>query len=131
MGGRTLNVTATYTDALGAIESVSSLLTGVVSGANHQTLTGTTAANLLAGAAGNDTLSGLAGNDTLSGSVGNDVLNGGAGNDLIDGGDGNCPYLLHSPHGAAVAAHPATGMIGTSGLPYNGSATRMLTLLAS
>lgn len=128
--GRTLSVTATYTDALGAIESVSSLPTGVVSGANHQTLTGTAAANLLAGAAGNDTLSGLAGNDTLSGSVGNDVLNGGAGDDLMDGGEGNDLYLINAANEHAVAEIADTGLIGTDELRFTATATGTLNLFA-
>jgi serralysin len=60
-------------------------------------MTGTDAANALAGNASNNYISGLAGNDTLTGSAGNDTLLGGdgndklrldVGNDRLDGGNG-------------------------------------------
>jgi Ca2+-binding RTX toxin-like protein len=62
----------------------------------HLTLTGTTAADVMAGGTGNDTLSGLAGNDRLMGQQGNDVLDGGSGADSLIGGSGNDTYLVDS-----------------------------------
>jgi Ca2+-binding RTX toxin-like protein len=46
----------------------------------------------LYGGNGSDTLYGEAGDDTLSGEAGNDVLDGGAGNDALSGGSGNDTY---------------------------------------
>jgi Ca2+-binding RTX toxin-like protein len=57
-------------------------------GAGNLNLSGTGAADVIAGQEGNDSLSGLEGADRLYGSVGNDFLNGGAGDDLLDGGSG-------------------------------------------
>ena len=56
------------------------------SGAGHDTLTGTAAANLINGGAGNDTIDGGAGNDSLAAGNGNDILRGGDGNDTLNGG---------------------------------------------
>jgi len=52
------------------------------------TLTGTSADNLLHGGLDADLLRGAGGADTLQGAEGNDRLEGGAGNDLLEGGDG-------------------------------------------
>lgn len=64
----------------------------------HNTIQGTSSADLLIGTgdrdwiigdAGNDTLDGQGGNDTLFGGAGADLLIGGAGEDLLSGGPGN------------------------------------------
>ena len=62
-----------------------------VAGANalSNTLSGTTAADLMYGLAGADKLSGLAGNDSLDGGSGNDTLLGADGADSLLGGLGN------------------------------------------
>jgi Ca2+-binding RTX toxin-like protein len=57
-------------------------------GAGDDTLTGTTAAEVIVGGLGNDTLSGAGGNDNLVGGVGNDLLDGGTGGDVLNGGTG-------------------------------------------
>jgi Ca2+-binding RTX toxin-like protein len=109
--GRPLRVEATFTDGLGATETVISAATASV-GDNFQAIaflapnfTGTegddiavghnpifiinNGANTFNGNGGNDQLSGLGGNDTLNGGAGNDILDGGAGNDALNGGTGN------------------------------------------
>ncbi|WP_276208669.1 calcium-binding protein [Caulobacter sp. 17J65-9] len=53
------------------------------------TITGTAAADVLAGTSGDDTILGLAGNDELYGKDGADHLLGGLGDDVLDGGDGD------------------------------------------
>ncbi|MFO0819773.1 MAG: right-handed parallel beta-helix repeat-containing protein [Pirellulales bacterium] len=53
------------------------------------TLTGTSAVDLIFGQGGNDTIHGLEMGDCLFGGAGNDVINGNSGNDLISGGSGN------------------------------------------
>ncbi|HEX8840587.1 MAG TPA: cadherin-like domain-containing protein, partial [Sphingomicrobium sp.] len=83
--GHVVSVVASYTDAGGTFESVTSAATAaIVQGPG--TFTGTSAADTLSASNFDDTLVGLAGNDTLRGLAGNDVLRGGAGNDLLDGG---------------------------------------------
>ena len=67
------------TDTLSGFEN----LTG---SAFNDTLTGSTAANVLMGLAGNDTLNGGAGADMLNGGAGNDTLVGGSGADILTGG---------------------------------------------
>ncbi|MBC7580870.1 MAG: heme peroxidase [Tardiphaga sp.] len=107
--GLQLRVVATFTDAGGHAEIVTSAPTGPVGahavnwasqnffGGNLLgAFPGTAGDDIASGANpfflvtnGNDTLNGLAGNDSLSGFGGNDILNGGAGNDALDGGTGN------------------------------------------
>ncbi|KPF57999.1 hypothetical protein IP88_16630 [alpha proteobacterium AAP81b] len=52
------------------------------------TVTGTAAAEVLAGSVGGDLVEGLGGNDTLTGNAGDDTLNGGDGDDTLNGGIG-------------------------------------------
>ncbi|MCU7934082.1 MAG: hypothetical protein KZQ99_04275, partial [Candidatus Thiodiazotropha sp. (ex Dulcina madagascariensis)] len=63
-----------------------------------QTLTGSEAADDLAGGGGDDTLYGHGADDTLAGNGGRDVFYGGDGNDLLQGGTGN--DTLHGDAGA-------------------------------
>ena len=84
--GKTISVTARYTDALGSAESKTSLASALIA---SQSKTGTAGADLLVGGTGNDLLSGLNGNDELNGGLGNDTLIGGAGADRLTGGAGN------------------------------------------
>jgi Ca2+-binding RTX toxin-like protein len=56
---------------------------------SNDTLTGTSAVDLIFGQGGNDTIHGLEMGDCLFGGAGNDVINGNSGNDLISGGSGN------------------------------------------
>jgi Ca2+-binding RTX toxin-like protein len=53
----------------------------LVSGAGDDTITGTTANNVISTQGGTDTIDGGAGNDTLDGGIGNDTLIGGTGDD--------------------------------------------------
>ncbi|KJV05010.1 calcium-binding protein, partial [Methylocucumis oryzae] len=85
--GKKISVTASYTDALGNLESVSSTTTKAVVLAKLN-LNGTSGNDLLSGGGSNDTLSGNAGNDLLDGDFGDDILNGGDGDDLLNGGAG-------------------------------------------
>lgn len=55
----------------------------------EQRLDGTSAGEIITGAALDDTINGLAGNDTLIGRGGRDVLVGGKGDDTLLGGSGN------------------------------------------
>jgi Ca2+-binding RTX toxin-like protein len=54
----------------------------------EDSLTGSSADELIRGLGGADTLAGNAGDDTISGGSGNDVLLGGKGDDSIKGGSG-------------------------------------------
>ncbi len=58
-------------------------------GSGDDSVTGTSAADLLRGGDGNDTLNGGAGADRLEGGNGDDILNGDAGNDILIGDAGN------------------------------------------
>lgn len=63
--GKTITVTASYTDGFGTAESVSSSATSAVTNVPGQTVNGTSANDsALTGGAGNDTINGLAGLDT-------------------------------------------------------------------
>lgn len=62
--------------------------------ASDDTMTGSTAADVLFGYAGNDLLKGMGGRDSLVGGDGNDTLNGGTLRDTLVGGDGNDLYLV-------------------------------------
>jgi Ca2+-binding RTX toxin-like protein len=98
--GSILRVSASFTDGIGTVETLTSAVTGVV-GDNWtgiplqlRTFTGTAGNDIANGAdagnllGGSDTMDGLAGNDLLNGRNGNDVITGGAGNDTINGGTG-------------------------------------------
>jgi Ca2+-binding RTX toxin-like protein len=63
-------------------------VTRVSVGDGHDSVVGSTSADLVQGGAGEDTLSGAGGADTLLGGQGNDTLIGGAGKDLMTGGGG-------------------------------------------
>jgi Ca2+-binding RTX toxin-like protein len=93
--GHQLRVVATFTDAGGHAETVTSAATGPV-GANWSSLLQAT----FNGTAGDDIANGsnaisvpflglIGGADTLNGNAGDDILNGNGGNDLITGGAGN------------------------------------------
>jgi Ca2+-binding RTX toxin-like protein len=77
--------------AAAAVEDVLVTLENVIGGTGSDSITGSTANNVLDGGAGlgNDSIDGGSGNDTLLGGDGNDQLFGGAGADSIDGGAGN------------------------------------------
>jgi Ca2+-binding RTX toxin-like protein len=127
--GKTVTVTASYTDLLGTAEAVSSSATasvGAVAGgatftgtAGADTLTGTAFADTLLGLAGNDTLSGGDGNDTLDGGLGNDSLIGGIGNDSMIGGAGNDTYVVDVTTDVVVElANEGTDLIQTALTSY-------------
>ena len=90
--GKTITVTANYTDAYDATESVTSTATAAV-GSLHL-ITGAAKGEMLNGTSGGDYMIGLGGNDWLNGKGGNDTLDGGAGRDILAGGAGNDLYLV-------------------------------------
>jgi Ca2+-binding RTX toxin-like protein len=81
--------TARRGTATSAVEDTLVTIENATGGSGNDTITGSTAANVLAGGAGNDALDGGSGDDVLMGGLGNDTLTGGAGNDIIVGGLGN------------------------------------------
>ena len=82
--GRLVRLTATYTDALGFVETVTESFNLIVGDGSSQTHLGAD----ISGVASADAIFGLGGDDTLSGGAGNDKLYGGSGVDELDGGDG-------------------------------------------
>jgi len=79
--GKTITVTAGYTDSHGTVESVSSSSTDLVAKLPASPLS-------LTGTAGNDLMAGGEGDDTIIALGGNDFIKGMQGDDFIDGGDG-------------------------------------------
>lgn len=126
--GKTMTVTASYTDSYGTFEAETSAATAAVSAPAALNLVGTAGADTLTGGAGNDNLSGLAGIDKLYGQSGNDVLNGGAGTDVLDGGDGSDLYLvgLSTDHGAAEFKD--SGLAGVDEVRFAATNSSTLTL---
>ncbi|TAN72687.1 MAG: hypothetical protein EPN14_10330 [Gallionella sp.] len=96
--GKTITVSASYTDGHDTAESVSSAATSAVTPTSN-TLVGTEGNDNLTGTAGNDTINGLGGSDTLNGGAGSDTLDGGSGNDTLYGGEGNDVYLFGTGSG--------------------------------
>lgn len=91
--GKMISVTASYTDGIGNLESVSSNVSPQIRGSlegdrSDDLLIGTKFDDQINGKDGNDFLAGNEGKDILNGDDGNDTLNGGAGDDLLDGGAG-------------------------------------------
>ncbi|SFP92571.1 peroxidase family protein, partial [Pseudomonas borbori] len=82
--GLQLRVMVTYTDGLGALETVTSVATSAVA----SVIVGTAGDDVIIGTALDDEIQGLGGNDTLNGAGGNDVVDGGDGNDILSGGNG-------------------------------------------
>ena len=68
------------------------------------TITGTTAADMIDVGDGNDRVSGGAGNDVLIGRGGDDTLDGGLGDDVLNGGAGNDFYAVDSVRDVIVEA---------------------------
>ena len=66
------------------IDNVGLDVENVRGGGGNDSITGSTANNLLIGGSGNDTLSGGDGNDVLDGEAGADTMFGGAGRDRVD-----------------------------------------------
>ncbi len=60
------------------------------------TVNGTTGNDTLTGTSANEVLIGGTGNDTITANDGNDILYGGAGNDTMSGGNGNDVYIVDS-----------------------------------
>ncbi len=91
--GKTIAVTASYTDGLGNLESVCSEPTAIVINPfiplELYGDVGGYKADILVGNSGDDSLYGLNMNDNLSGNAGNDKLYGGYGKDSLQGGDGS------------------------------------------
>jgi Ca2+-binding RTX toxin-like protein len=82
--GQAGNDTITLNEASGALPKAN-----LFGGANNDTLTGGSGADLLFGQAGNDTLLGKGGNDFLFGGADNDTLTGGDADDQVFGESGN------------------------------------------
>ena len=62
-------------------------------GGGAESITGSSANNLLEGGSGDNTINGEAGDDTIRGLGGNDVINGGSGVDVLEGGDGDDIFI--------------------------------------
>lgn len=83
-----VDLTAGYARSTDIGSDTLSSIENVIGSSGHDTIRGSSAANVLIGGAGNDTLYGLGGNDTLIGGAGDDKLYGGAGRDIMTGGSG-------------------------------------------
>jgi serralysin len=89
---RSFNITVAVTDShgLSLTKAATVALQDVVESGGSQTLTGTTAADVLNATSDSDfVVNGLAGNDQITTRGGNDTITGGAGNDTISAGAGN------------------------------------------
>ncbi|WP_113911300.1 DUF4214 domain-containing protein [Roseovarius dicentrarchi] len=94
--GARISVKASYTDARGTVETVTSAKTTAIKGRSD--LTGTPQADFLVGTANPERIDGLAGNDTVVGGGSSDVIYGRGGNDWIFGDGAAAVY-----YGAGVA----------------------------
>ncbi|MEZ0309428.1 MAG: beta strand repeat-containing protein, partial [Ramlibacter sp.] len=74
-------------------------------------ITGTEAADTLAGGGGDDALFGGGGNDDLDGGAGDDVLDGGDGADTMEGGDGDDTYYVDDEGDSVVETGGALGAL--------------------
>jgi Ca2+-binding RTX toxin-like protein len=99
--GKAITVAASYTDAHGTAQSITSAGSAVVTG--YQI-----------GTAGNESLLGTPYADTLLGLGGNDTLDGGLGIDTMVGGDGSDLYYIREA-GDIVTETNATASTGGSG----------------
>ncbi len=126
--GKTITVSASYTDLGNTAESVLSQATNaVIAGLN---LVGTSSANTLNGSEGSDKIDGLAGNDTINGAGGNDLITGGVGNDTMNGGSGSDLYLLALTADHAVAEIQDTGLTGSDEVRFTSTKASTLNLYA-
>jgi hypothetical protein len=128
--GTAVTVTVSYTDGLGAGESVTSAATAIVTVPPGVNINGTSAADSIAGTDGADTLNGGGGNDTLSGGWSNDTLTGGAGVDKVDGQEGSDLYIVAAAGDHAAAEFADTGTIGSDELRFTATATGTLTIFS-
>jgi uncharacterized delta-60 repeat protein len=128
LAGKTITVTASYTDLGGHAESVASAATAPVPLVGG--LFGTSGPDTFIGGAGNDLLSGLGGNDTLQGVAGDDTLIGGTGNDSMNGGEGSDLYVVSTSAEHTVAEIADTGATGTDEVRFAASGSSTLTLFA-
>ncbi len=106
-----------------------------VAGTGNDTVTGTSAGDVLYGNDDNDSLDGKAGDDRIEGGAGadsllgsdgqdlliggseNDTLDGGAGNDALEGGAGNDRYRFNQAWGLDIVRDSdATGIIDVQGI---------------
>lgn len=109
--GKAITVQASYTDAQGTHEQVSSAAVGF-----GLTLNGTRQADTLTGSAWADSLSGAAGADTLQGLAGDDLLDGGAGGDVMLGGPGNDSYEVDNTKDQVVETTVIGGSTDAGGI---------------
>ncbi|MBM3856306.1 MAG: type I secretion C-terminal target domain-containing protein [Verrucomicrobia bacterium] len=87
----------------GVVTTLSGTDNHAMGSAFGDSITGTTATNVISGGSGDDDLLGLAGNDTLVGGDGSDKLTGGLGDDLLSGGSGSDIFIWNaSDRGAAT-----------------------------
>ena len=94
----------------------------------NDTITGSSADDVIFGQEGNDTIHGGAGDDVIYGGSGNDTIHGGAGNDYIDGGAGN--DMLYGGAGNDIIVYDAHDVLvdGGEGIDFMVSADKGLTL---
>jgi len=107
--GKTITVTASYTDGWGTPEQVTSAPTPVINAhvlgtPNPDTLNGSTSDDWISGLASGDVINGLAGHDRLEGDGGNDSLDGGTGADTMLGGLGDDTYTVDNVGDSVVEA---------------------------
>lgn len=94
-GGVQVNLSAErYGRVAGGVQLVLRAIENVLATAQNDTVTGSTAANILNGLAGRDLLDGGVGNDTINGGAGIDTLKGGLGADVMFGGDDSDIYYV-------------------------------------
>ncbi|MEF8698635.1 MAG: cadherin domain-containing protein [Candidatus Accumulibacter sp. UW20] len=127
--GKTITVTASYSDGHGTAEAVTSTATSTVTSNIYM---GTPNPDTLVGTAADEEFYGLASNDTINGGAGNDLLDGEAGNDSLIGGLGDDIYVLDAA-GDKVVELPGEGIdtIRSSVTRTLGANQENLTLLGS
>ncbi|MEF8761583.1 MAG: cadherin domain-containing protein [Candidatus Accumulibacter sp. UW25] len=127
--GKTITVTASYSDGHGTAEAVTSTATSAVTSNIYM---GTPNPDTLVGTAADEVFYGLASNDTINGGAGNDLLDGEAGNDSLIGGLGDDIYVLDAA-GDKVVELPGEGIdtIRSSVTRTLGANQENLTLLGS
>lgn len=110
--GKLVRAQATYTDAAGYAQTVTSdawnLIVGAATGETVNGTNSATTGDIIFGLSGNDTINAGAGNDTLLGGAGSDRLNGDAGTDTA-AFDGTLAAATFALAGGLVTVATATG----------------------
>ena len=115
--GKTITVQASYTDVLGAAESVSSSATTSVVNANELPT-------------GSVTINGTAKIDTLTGGAGNDTITGLGAVDKLDGKGGSDLYIITATADHTAAEITDTGLYGSDEVRFTSAKASTLTLYA-